>query len=80
MRISFIILFMIDLYKDNHVRVCVCKLFPLKTSPQKLLTGFYQISKECSLDRGKKLLFIVTEKSGLWSDTGAQAPLVICMQ
>ena len=22
--ISFIILFMIDLYKDNHVRACVC--------------------------------------------------------
>ena len=27
MRISFIILFMINLYKDNHVRACVCKLF-----------------------------------------------------
>ena len=24
MQISFIILFMIDLYKDNHVRACVC--------------------------------------------------------
>ena len=24
MQISFIILFMIDLYKDNHVHVCVC--------------------------------------------------------
>ena len=38
---------------------------------------FYQISQECSLDRGKKLLFTITEKSGQWSDTGAQAPLVI---
>ena len=24
MQISFIILFMIDLYKDNHVHACVC--------------------------------------------------------
>ena len=46
MQISFIILFMIDLYKDNHVgasvRACVCALvnfFLKKTSPQKLLTG-----------------------------------------
>ena len=38
MLISFIILFMIDLYKGNHVRVSVN--FSLKTSPQKLLTGF----------------------------------------
>ena len=53
---------------------CICKLFLLKTS-QKLLTGFYQISQECSLEV-KKLLFTVTGKSGLWSDTGAQAPLV----
>ena len=27
MRISFIILFMMDLYKDNHVRACIFKLF-----------------------------------------------------
>ena len=42
MQISFIILFMIDLYKDNHVRACVCafvNFFFKKTSPQKLLTG-----------------------------------------
>ena len=25
MQISFIILFMVDLYKDNHVRACVCE-------------------------------------------------------
>ena len=42
MQIPFIILFMIDLYKDNHVRACVCafvNFFFKKTSPQKLLTG-----------------------------------------
>ena len=42
MQISFIILFMIDLYKDNHVRACVCafvNFFFKKTSPQKLFTG-----------------------------------------
>ena len=46
MQISFIILFMIDLYKDIHVCACVCacvcafvNFFLKKTSPQKLLTG-----------------------------------------
>ena len=46
MQISFIILFMIDLYKDNHVRACVCacvcafvNFFFKKTPRQKLLTG-----------------------------------------
>ena len=37
----FIILFMIDLYKDNHVSACMCafvNFFFKKTSPQKLLT------------------------------------------
>ena len=51
MQISFIILFMIDLYKDNHVRAyvraCVCAL--LTFSLKKLLLrnywlDFYQIS------------------------------------
>ena len=38
MQLSFIILFMIDLYKDNHV--CVHLLtFSLKRTSQKLLTG-----------------------------------------
>ena len=37
---------------------------------------FYQISQECNLDRVLKLLFTVTEKSGLWGNTGAQVPLV----
>ena len=32
---------------------------------------FTKISQECSSDRGLKLLFTVTEKSGLWSNTGA---------
>ena len=45
---NFSILFMIDLYKDNHVHawICACVLvcvhllnFSLKTSPEKLLTG-----------------------------------------
>ena len=46
MQISFIILFMIDLYKDNHVCACMCACFCTfvnfffkTTSPQKLLTG-----------------------------------------
>ena len=46
MQISFIILFIIDLYKDNHVcacvRACVCAFVSFvfkKTSPQKLLIG-----------------------------------------
>ena len=51
-RISFIILFMIDLYKDNHVRAFVNFFFKKK---KKLLLrnywlDFYQISRECSLD------------------------------
>ena len=44
--VFFIILFMIDLYKDNHVRACVracvcafVNVFFKKTSPQKQLTG-----------------------------------------
>ena len=45
MQISFIIVFMIDLYKDNHVRACmhacVCTFvnFFFKKTSQKLLTG-----------------------------------------
>ena len=46
MQISYIILFKIDLYKDNHVHACVhecvCAFvnFLFKgTSPQKLFTG-----------------------------------------
>ena len=38
-----------------------------------------QISQECVFEV-KKLLFTITEKSGLWSDTGAQAPLVTYLQ
>ena len=45
-QISFLILIMIDLYKDNHVHACVhacvcafVNFFFKKTSPQKLLTG-----------------------------------------
>ena len=41
MQISFIILFMIDLYKDNHLRACMCALvnFFFNKTSQKLLTG-----------------------------------------
>ena len=46
MQISSTVLFMIDLYKDNHVSACVLacmctfvNFFFKKTSPQKLLTG-----------------------------------------
>ena len=72
---SFFILFTMDLYKDNHVRGFVNFFFE-KLLHRNYLLHFYQISQECSLDKGYKLLFTVTEKSGLWSDTGAQAPLV----
>ena len=50
MQISFIILFMIDLYKDNHVRACMHACVHLLTfSLKKLLLrnyyqDFYQIS------------------------------------
>ena len=40
MLISLLILFMIDLYKDNHIYVCVHNFFLLKTTSQKLMTGF----------------------------------------
>ena len=41
MQISFIIPFMIDLYKDNHVCACVCAFvhFFFKKTSQKPLTG-----------------------------------------
>ena len=41
MQISFIILFMIDLYKDNHRRACMYAFvnFFYKKTSQKLLTG-----------------------------------------
>ena len=48
MQISFIILFMIDLYIDNNVRacvrVCLCafvNFFFKKASPQKVFTGLF---------------------------------------
>ena len=75
MQISFIILFMIDLYEDNHVRA-FANFFCKKLLIRNYWLDFYQISQECSLDRDEKLLFTVTEKSSLCSDTGAQAPLV----
>ena len=47
MQISFIILFMIDLYKDNHVHACV-RVHLLTFSLKKLLRNYwldiYQIS------------------------------------
>ena len=54
MRISFIIPFMTDLYKDNHVRPCVrLQTFSLKKIPFRSFSlDFNQISQECSLDRG----------------------------
>ena len=47
MQISFIIVFMIDLYKDNHVRVCVCafvNFFFKKEIVRNYWLDFYQIS------------------------------------
>ena len=67
MLISFIILFMIDLYKDNHVRAYVClSTFSLKKFSSETI-DFYRISQS----------FTFKEKSGLWSNTGAEAPLVL---
>ena len=51
MQISFIILFMIDLYKDNRVRAFL-NLFFEKLLLRNYWLNFYQISQECSLDRG----------------------------
>ena len=51
MQISFIIQFMIDLYKDNHVRVFVNFFFE-KLLLRNYWLDFYQISQECSSDRG----------------------------
>ena len=51
MQISFIILFMIDLYKCNNVRAFVNYFFE-KLSPRNYWLDFYQISQECSLNRG----------------------------
>ena len=45
--LSFIILFMIDLYKDNHVRACVCafvNFFFKKLLLRNYWLDFYQIS------------------------------------
>ena len=52
---------------------CVCKLFLEKTSPQELLTKFLPNFTGMSLDR---ILFTITEKSGLWSDTSTETPQV----
>ena len=67
MQISFIILFMVDLYKDNHVHACMCafiyacmcacmcafvNFFFKKTSPQKLFTGLLPNFIVAFLDRG----------------------------
>ena len=51
MQISVIILYMIDLYKDNRVRAFVNFLFE-KLLLRNYWLDFYQISQECSLDRG----------------------------
>ena len=51
MQISFIILLMVELYKDNHVRVFV-KYFFEKLLLRNYRLDYYQISQECSLGRG----------------------------
>ena len=48
MQISFIILFMIDLYEDNHVCAFVNFFFE-KILLRNYWLDFYQISQECSL-------------------------------
>ena len=74
MQISFIILFMIDLYKDNHVHTFVNFFF--EKLLRKLLTGFLPNFTGIFLRKRLKTSFAVIEKSGLWSDTGAEAPSV----
>ena len=49
MHISFIILFIVDLYKDNHMRVFVNFFF--KKLLRNYWLDFYQIWQEYSLDR-----------------------------
>ena len=51
MHISFIILFVIDLYKDNHVHAFVNFFFE-KLLLRNYWLDFYQISQECFLDIG----------------------------
>ena len=51
MQISFIILFIIDLDKDNHVHVFV-NFFFKKLLLRNYWLDFKQISQECSFDRG----------------------------
>ena len=65
-----------DRFIQREPCACVCKLFLLKTFPQKLLTGFLPNFTGMFLNRGQTLFFTVTEKSGLCIYTGAQAPLV----
>ena len=58
--------------------MCVCafvNIFFKKLLLENYLLDFYLISQECSLEV-KLFSFTVTEKSGLWSDTGTLAPLV----
>ena len=72
---------MIDLYKDNHVHACVCacvcefvNFFFSSETIDWTFTKFH--SSVHSIEVNENLLFIVTEKSGLWSDTCAQALIV----
>ena len=75
---------MIDLYKDNHVHACMCAcvcafvnfFFKKKFSSETIDWTFTKFHRSVPSIEVKNLLFIVTEKSCLWSHTGAQAPLV----
>ena len=60
-QVSFIILFVMDLYKNNHARAFVnfLKYFSSKT-----IDWIFTNSQENSLDRGQKLLFTDTEQEG----------------
>ena len=58
------------------MHVCAfVNFFFTKTSPQKLLTGL--LPNFIAVFHRSRLKSSLTEKSGLWSNTGAQAPLVI---
>ena len=69
-----------DRFIQRQLYACVHLLiFSLKKTSRKLLTGL--LPNFILVFLRSKNLFIVTEKSDLWSNTGAQAPLVTqCFQ
>ena len=66
-----------DRFIQRQPCACVCELFLYKTSPQKLLTGFLtKFHRTVPVKVVKNFSSLLQKKSGLWSNTGAQVPLV----